>query len=71
MAGIFAAYGCVADHDPGTLERECDNHEKALQELLDARVAEEDLNAAINNLGSIPLSFVSLDGVVVVAWQWR
>jgi predicted nicotinamide N-methyase len=52
---------CVTDHDPGTLERACDNHETTLQELLDARVTEEDLNAAINNLGSIPVVFEALE----------
>jgi predicted nicotinamide N-methyase len=51
----------VTDHDPGTLERACDNHETTLQEVLDASASEDDLNAAINNLVSIPVSFECLD----------
>jgi predicted nicotinamide N-methyase len=51
----------VTDHDPGTLERACDNHEQTLQEVLDASPTEEDLNANINNLVSIPVSFECLD----------
>lgn len=51
----------VTDHDPGTLERACDNHEQTLQEVLDASPTEEELNANINNLVSIPVSFECLD----------
>jgi predicted nicotinamide N-methyase len=51
----------VTDHDPGTLERACDNHEQTLQEVLDASPTDHDLNALINDLVSIPVSFESLE----------
>jgi predicted nicotinamide N-methyase len=51
----------VTDHDPGTLERACDNHESTLQELLDSSLTDEALNSAINDLGSIPVFFQGLE----------
>mmetsp|Transcript_6780 Transcript_6780/g.8786 ORF Transcript_6780/g.8786 Transcript_6780/m.8786 type:complete len:318 (-) Transcript_6780:180-1133(-) len=51
----------VTDHDPGTLERARNNHETTLEDLLDKESSEDDLNATINNIGSIPTCFEPLE----------
>jgi predicted nicotinamide N-methyase len=56
---------CVTDHDPGTLVRARDNLETTLQLLLedcnDDDDCDEQLNAAINNIASIPVLFETLE----------
>jgi len=50
----------VTDHDPGTLVRARDNLETTLQMIVDAAVSDggdDDLNAAINELASVPVEF--------------
>ena len=52
----------ITDHDPGTLERARNNHETTLETLLDKDfMSEDDFNSTINNLGSIPTNFESLE----------
>ena len=52
----------VTDRDPGALERARNNHETTLEELLDQNSETEDaLNATINNLGSTPTFFETLE----------
>uniref|UniRef100_A0A7S2YFJ5 Calmodulin-lysine N-methyltransferase n=1 Tax=Entomoneis paludosa TaxID=265537 RepID=A0A7S2YFJ5_9STRA len=52
----------VSDHDVSTLERARNNHETTLENLLDTTcTTEDDLNATINSVGSIPLCFESLE----------
>jgi predicted nicotinamide N-methyase len=51
----------VTDHDPGTLERARDNHEETLEELYERAETEEEQFQVINQLGSIPVAFESLE----------
>ena len=51
----------VTDHDPGVVERARDNHESTIQAILEQSTTDSDLNACINNLGSIPVSFEQLE----------
>jgi predicted nicotinamide N-methyase len=51
----------ITDHDPGTLERARDNHEETLEELYERAETEEEQFQVINQLGSIPVAFESLE----------
>jgi len=51
----------VTDHDPTVLERARDNLESTLDAILNATQTEEDLNKAINDVGSIPVLYECLE----------
>lgn len=51
----------VTDHDPSVLARARSNYESTLQAIMDASQTEEQLNAAINDIASIPMVFEDLE----------
>jgi predicted nicotinamide N-methyase len=51
----------VTDHDPGTLERARDNYETTLEEIYERAQTEEEQFSIVNDLGSIPVEFESLE----------
>ena len=51
----------VTDHDATVLQRAVDNHESTLEAILNASLSDNELNTAINCVGSIPVLFEKLE----------